>query len=91
MDADTYFTETEPAVRHMFDALEEYDALTVPPSLAKYADSSGVVLLNQNDAMEYLQDLSDSHALEFAKATLCGSIAQVASGDQVVFAQSRCR
>src|SRR5689334_15977098 len=77
-DVDNYFADTEPAVRHLFEALHEYDALTVPPSLGKYADDRVVVIMNREQALGYMQELSGSLALDFAKATLCGSIAQVA-------------
>ena len=78
MDADRYFAETEPATRHMFAALHEYDSVTVPPSLGAYADPSGVIRMNQAQAKEYMRNLSLSLGFEVAKATLCGSIAQVA-------------
>lgn len=73
-----YFRDTEPAVRHMFEALHEYDAVTVPPVLGKYANRRGVVTMHNDQMVEYMKDLSSSFALDFAKATLCGSIAQVA-------------
>ncbi len=79
MDSDAYFADTEPAVRHMFAALSEYDALTVPPSLAAYANEDGVIRMNRDEAAGYMSDLSDSLALDFAKATLCGSVIQVAN------------
>jgi hypothetical protein len=78
VDAKSYFRETEPAVRHMFAALLEYDSVTVPPSLGTYADSSGVIRLNRAQAEQYMRALTESLGLEVAKATLCGSIAQVA-------------
>jgi hypothetical protein len=78
VDADKYFAETEPATRHMFAALQEYDSVTPPPSLGAHADPSGVIRLNRSQAEEYMRDLTLSLGLEVAKATLCGSIAQVA-------------
>ena len=77
-ELEAYFRDTEPAVRHMFEALHEYDALTVPPSLGKYADQRGVVTMSQEQVVGYMKELSSSLGLDFAKATLCGSIAQVA-------------
>jgi len=77
-ELEAYFVDTEPAVRHLFDALHEYDAQTAPPSLGKYADHRGVVTMSREQALGYMKELSGSLALDFAKATLCGSIAQVA-------------
>lgn len=77
-ELDSYFGDTEPAVRHMFAALQEYDAQTVPPSLGRYADQRGVVTMSRDQGLDYMKELSCSLALDFAKATLCGSIAQVA-------------
>lgn len=78
MELDGYFEATRPAVEHMFAALQQYDAVTPAPSLAFHADDHGVVRFSAATAGDYMERLSHSLALEFAKATLCGSIAQVA-------------
>ncbi len=78
-DVEAYFIDTEIAVQHMFSALGDYAALTVPPSLADHADEkNGGLILKIDAAKEYLHELIASHKLDFAKATLCGSIIQVA-------------
>lgn len=78
MPALGYLNTTEPAVRHMFLGLDAYTKATPPPSLAKYMDEDGVIWMSREDAKRYMGDYIDSLALEFAKATLCGSIVQVA-------------
>jgi len=62
----------------MFAALQEYDSFSVPPALRADADPSGVIRMNRAQAETYMHNLSLSLGLEVAKATLCGSIAQVA-------------
>ena len=79
MTAATYLYETEPAVKGLFDMLAYYDHLTPPPSLAPFLDEHGVVLLNRSQAEAYLREHSISLALDFSKATLAGSILQVAN------------
>lgn len=69
-ELEAYFVDTEPAVRHLFAALHEYDMLTVPPTLGRHADHLGVVTMSREQALEYMKELSGSVALDFAKATL---------------------
>lgn len=78
MEADAYFAQTEPAVRHMFAALSEYDSQAILPPLAAYTDQSGVVRMNRAEAEQYARLADRSLGLEFARATLCGSVTQVA-------------
>jgi len=77
---EAYIKDTEIAVQHFFFALQDYAALTVPPSLADHADEikDGGLIFNNDTAKVYFQELVGSHRLDFAKATLCGSILQVA-------------
>jgi hypothetical protein len=76
---EAYLRDTGPAVRGLFDLLSYYDHLTPPPSLAPFVDEQGVIILNRQQADGYMHALADSLALDTAKATLAGSILQVAS------------
>lgn len=76
--AENYLSTTEPAIQHMFMALEIYRQLTPRPSLREYKNDDGVIRLTQEQAKNYLSAEIDSMSLDIAKSTLCGAIAQVA-------------
>jgi len=78
MTIEYYLHDTEPAVKAILSTLNMYNAMTPPPSLAKYSDEDGVIRLSRDQAKEYLQAVSESLGLESAKAVLAGSIIQVA-------------
>lgn len=76
--AENYLSTTEPAIQHMFMALEMYRQLTPRPSLREYKNDDGVIRLTQGQAKNYLDAEIDSMSLDIAKSTLCGAIVQVA-------------
>ena len=78
MTPDSYLQDTNAAVEGLFGLLAYYDQLTPPPSLAPFVDERGVVVLNHAQAEGYMRAHVDSLALDFSKATLAGSILQVA-------------
>ena len=78
MSAETYLEETREAVEGLFGLLAYYDQLTPPPSLAPFLDEHGVVVLNRSQTEDYMRAYEESLAFEFSKATLAGSIIQVA-------------
>jgi hypothetical protein len=78
MIAESFLQDTRPAVKGLFDLLEYYESITPPPSLAPFVDKRGVVVLNRTQAQEYMRGYLDSLALDESKATLAGSILQVA-------------
>lgn len=78
MSAAKYFKDTEPAVQHMFAALEIYRNLTPRPSLEPYKQEDGGVKLTREEAIKFLREEIDALGLDVAKATLSGAIVQVA-------------
>lgn len=75
---ESYLNSTEPAVQHMFTALQIYNQLTPRPSLEPYRMKDGVITLSAEQAIGYLKNEIDAMSLDLAKATLCGAILQVA-------------
>ena len=73
-----YLKGTEPAVQHMFAALEVYRAITPRPSVDKYKKNDGRIHLTGDEATQFLHDEIDAMGLDVAKATLSGGIVQVA-------------
>jgi len=76
--AESYLQNTEPAVQHMFLALEKYRRMTPRPSLGVYKDDDCVIRLSKEQARDYLKAEIDSMSLDVAKSTLSGGIVQVA-------------
>lgn len=71
MDPGSYLSETEHAVRQLFDAIDYYERLLVgvtPPSQATIED----------EVTRYLRLAEKYFGYSFSEATLCGSILQVA-------------
>ncbi len=77
MAAQSYLTSTEPAVQHLFKGLNSYDAMKLP-SITQYVDETGLVKMTKEENDIFLKAYQHSFALEFARATLAGSILQVA-------------
>lgn len=75
-------------VQQMFLALDLYSRMTLRLSLEKYRDERGVIILDRDQALDYLIDLGDSQSLDFAKSTLCGAIIQVAYSGIVQFSKN---
>jgi len=72
MSIKKYLKVTEPAVRLLFKGLNSYDS-NKPHSIAQYMDQSGLIRMSkQQNAYEKY------YVLEFSKATLSGSILQIA-------------
>ena len=78
MPAADYLKQTEPAVQHMFLALDLYRGLTLRPSLEKYRQDDGGIQMTRDEAIKFLRDESNAMGLDIAKATLSGAIIQVA-------------
>ncbi len=77
MSTPAYLQATAPAVRHLFDGLNSFEADQLP-SIAQYIDDSGLVRMSKAEVDQFTQVYADFFALEFARATLAGSILQVA-------------
>ncbi len=77
MNAQEYMNSTGPAVQHLFDGLNAYDSTNLP-SISQYVDDTGLVKMTKEENEFFLKAYEDSFALEFARATLAGSILQVA-------------
>jgi hypothetical protein len=77
MTAETYINATEVAVRDLFSILDKYDS-TYLPSLSKYTNENGEIHMSKSENEAFLQAHVDYMDLDFARATLAGSILQVA-------------
>lgn len=77
MSAEGYLNAIEPAIRHMFAALAEYDAMPLPDIL-DYVDESGRVRMTPDENQEYMKQVIEYMELDEARAITCGSILQVA-------------
>ena len=77
MKAEDYLQQTEPAVQYLFDGLEAYDSMR-PPSIADFLDENGVVRMTKAENEAFLRAHEGFFALEFARASLAGSILQIA-------------
>jgi len=75
--AKDFLFDTEPAVSHLFDGLATYDS-NRPPSILRYVDETGLVKMSKEENQTFLEAHESFFALEFARATLAGSILQVA-------------
>lgn len=70
-DPRSYLSDTEHAVRHLFDAIQYYESLlddVIPPSQATSMD----------EVKRYTELAQKYFGYSFSEATLCGSILQVA-------------
>ena len=77
MNVETYMKETEPAVKHLFVGLENYDTIQ-PPSVMDYVDETGEVRMTKKESDEMMRMAMESFAVHFSRATMAGSILQVA-------------
>lgn len=77
LEAKDYLLETEPAVRHLFNGLLEYERHQVP-ELPGVTDQTGDIKLTKYDIEKFKLDFESYFALETARAILAGSILQVA-------------
>ena len=77
MAAQDYLNNTEPAMRHLFDGLNSYDSMRLP-SIRQYIDETGMVRMTKAENKAFLESHERFFDLEFARATLAGSILQVA-------------
>ena len=75
MSAKKYLKETEPAVKHMFDALKHYIKLN--PRRQEGSRRNGNAQARK-EVIKYLDRSIDATGLDMAKATLCGAIVHVA-------------
>jgi hypothetical protein len=77
MAVQDYLDDTEVAVRHLFKGLDSYDSLR-GPSIWQYIDKTGQIRMTKAENEAFLADHIRSFNLEFARATLAGSLLQVA-------------
>lgn len=70
-----YLKNMDPAVQAQFDTLDQYYALTNPPPLI--TDETGLVQWTDENK-EWFERIKEIGTLDYAKAMLCGGIAQVA-------------
>ncbi len=75
MSAKKYIKETEPAVKHMFVALQHYIKLNPRRQESKRKNGSAQA---RKEVIKYLGRGIDTIGLDMAKATLCGAIVHVA-------------
>ncbi len=75
MSAKKYLKETEPAVKHMYAALEHYVKLNPRRKENKRKNGSAQA---RKEVIRYLGRGIDATGLDMAKATLCGAIVHVA-------------
>ena len=77
MSTEGYLIAIEPAIRHMFAALAEYDAMPLP-DIFDYVDEDGHVRMTPAENQEYMKQVIEYMELDEARAITCGSILQVA-------------
>jgi hypothetical protein len=77
MAAQEYLYNTEPAVRYLFDGLNSYDSMQLP-SIRQYTDKTGMIRMTKVENKVFLENYEKFFDFEFARATLAGSILQVA-------------
>jgi len=77
MDVQRYLDQSEKAARHLFEGLNEYDAMRLP-SIMDFVDETGLVRMTKEENEGFLQTYGEYFALEFARASLAGSLLQVA-------------
>ncbi len=75
MSAKKFFKETEPAVKHMFAALEHYNDLNPPRK--EYFKKNGCVQARK-EVIKFLGRSINAMGLDMAKASLCGAIIEIA-------------
>lgn len=75
MSATKFLKETEPAVTHMFAALQHYNSLN--PPRREYFKNNGCVQARK-EVIKFLGRSINAMGLDMAKASLCGAIVEVA-------------
>ena len=74
MSAKKFFKETEPAVKHMFAALEHYNGLNPPRK--EYFKKNGCAQARK-EVIKFLGRSINAMGLDMAKASLCGAIIEI--------------
>jgi hypothetical protein len=77
MSIDSYLRATEPAVRHFFRSIDEYDAMPLP-NIYDYVGDDGIVRMTDTQYKEYMKQTTEFMDLHLARAIVAGSILQVA-------------
>ena len=75
MSIKKFLKETEPAVKHMFAALDHYNGLNPPRK--EYYKKNGCAQARK-EVIKFMERNITAMGLDMAKATLCGAIVQVA-------------
>lgn len=77
MSAQNYLNDTEVAVRHLIEGLNSYDSARAP-SILPFISENGMVKMSKAENEAFLDAYTKFFDLEFARATLAGSLLQVA-------------
>jgi len=77
MSVESYIEQSRPAVQHLFNGLNEYDSLRIP-SISDYFDETGLLKMTKEKNEEFLKAYGQHFALEFSRASLAGSVLQIA-------------
>ena len=72
-----YLEDTRPAARHLFEGIAAYYSRRLP-SILQYRDEDGVIRMAKHENEAFLRAYEAHFALEMARATLAGSILQIA-------------
>lgn len=77
MSAEGHLDAIEPAARHMFAALAEYDSMPLP-DIFDYVGDYGIVRMTPAENQEFMRQVTEFMDLDHARAITAGSILQVA-------------
>lgn len=79
MTPEGYLTLTEPVVTSLYDALKKSDVIIEGvPSIFDYQDSDGVIRMPKDVSQEIADKFGEYLFYGFSRATVCGSILQIA-------------
>lgn len=77
MGARGYLAQSEKAIQHLFKGLNAYDSIQLP-SIMDFVDETGLVKMTKAEDEVFLRAYEEYFDLDFARASLAGSILQVA-------------
>ncbi|MGB2963148.1 MAG: hypothetical protein WBB69_04100 [Anaerolineales bacterium] len=77
MSIDSYIEQSKPAIQHLFNGLHEYDSIRLP-SIMDYIVDTGLVRMTKEENKEFLGIYEEHFSREFSRASLAGSILQIA-------------
>jgi hypothetical protein len=88
MSIDSYIRDTGLAVNHLFVGLNEYNKLKLK-SICDFLDKDGYIVMSEDENEEFIKKYQEYYSLEIAKATLAGSILQVACVGIDIYSETR--